>query len=72
MTENSRQSQLHRFYCETRAGALERRSGSERLADGIESFTGSVPFVLVHLAACGESVPCRPTVWPHTLDRCTS
>ena len=51
MTDNSRQSQLHiDSIVRQEEEALERRSGSERLADGIGSFAGSLPFVLVHLA----------------------
>lgn len=50
MTDNSRQSQLHiDSIVRQEEEALERRSGSERLADGIGSFAGSLPFVLVHL-----------------------
>jgi uncharacterized membrane protein len=51
MTDNSRQSQLHiDSIVRQEEEALERRSGSERLADGIGSFAGSLLFVLVHLA----------------------
>jgi uncharacterized membrane protein len=51
MSDNSSQSQGHiDSIVRQEEKALERRSGSERLADGIGSFCGSVPFVLVHLA----------------------
>ena len=51
MSDNSRHSQLHiDSIVRQEEEALERRSGSERLADGIASFAGSLPFVLVHLA----------------------
>jgi uncharacterized membrane protein len=51
MSDNSRQSRLHiDSIVRQEEEALERRSGSERLADGIGSFAGSLPFVLVHLA----------------------
>ena len=51
MSDNSRQSQLHiDSIVRQEEEALERRSGSERLADGIGSFAGSLPFVAVHLA----------------------
>jgi uncharacterized membrane protein len=51
MTDNSRQSQVHvDSIVRQEKEALEKRSGSERLADGIGSFAGSLTFVVVHLA----------------------
>jgi len=51
MSENSRQSQSHIDSIVRREEQeLERRSRSERLADGVGLFAGSIPFVMLHLA----------------------
>src|ERR1700723_4190863 len=50
MSENSRQSETHiDAIVKQEEEALERRSSSERFADGIGLFAGSLPFVLFHL-----------------------
>jgi uncharacterized membrane protein len=50
MSETSRQSESHiDSIVRQEEEALERRSGSERLADGVGSFAGSLPFVVLHL-----------------------
>jgi uncharacterized membrane protein len=50
MSENSRQSQSHiDSVVRQEEEALERRSSSERFADAIGLFAGSLPFVLFHL-----------------------
>jgi uncharacterized membrane protein len=51
MSENSRQSQSHiDSIVRQEEQELERRSRSERLADGVGLFAGSIPFVMLHLA----------------------
>ena len=51
MSESSRQSQSHiDSIVKQEEDALDRRSSSERFADGIGLFAGSLPFVLFHLA----------------------
>ena len=51
MSESSRQGQSHiDSMVKQEEDALERRSSSERFADGIGLFAGSLPFVLFHLA----------------------
>ena len=48
--ENSRQSQSHiDSIVRQEEEALERRSISERFADGVGQFAGSLPFVVFHL-----------------------
>jgi uncharacterized membrane protein len=50
MPEHSQQSQSHiDSIVRQEEEALERRSRSERLADAVGSFAGSLPFVLIHL-----------------------
>jgi uncharacterized membrane protein len=50
MSENSRQSQSHiDSIVKQEEEALERRSSSERFADAMGLFAGSLPFVLFHL-----------------------
>jgi len=50
MSENSQQSESHiDAIVKQEEEALERRSSSERFADGIGLFAGSLPFVLFHL-----------------------
>jgi uncharacterized membrane protein len=50
MSENSMQSQSHiDSIVRQEEEALERRSSSERLADAVGGFTGSLPFVVFHL-----------------------
>src|ERR1700680_200906 len=50
MSENSRQSESHiDSIVRQEEEALERRSSSERLADGVGVFAGSLLFVLLHL-----------------------
>jgi uncharacterized membrane protein len=50
MNETSKQSEAHvDSIVKQEEEALERRSGSERLADGVGSFAGSLPFVVLHL-----------------------
>jgi uncharacterized membrane protein len=50
MSENSRQGQSHiDSMVKQEEDALERRSSSERFADGIGLFAGSLSFVLFHL-----------------------
>ena len=50
MSENSMHSQSHiDSIVRQEEEALERRSSSERLADAVGGFTGSLPFVLFHL-----------------------
>ena len=50
MNESSRQSQLHiDSVVRQDEEALERRSGVERLADGVGLFAGSVPFVVFQI-----------------------
>src|ERR1700674_2025054 len=50
MSENSRQSQSHiDSIVRQEEEALERRSSSERLADSVGVFAGSLPFVGLHL-----------------------
>jgi uncharacterized membrane protein len=50
MSENSTQSQSHiDSIVKQEEEALERRSTSERLADAVGSFAGSLPFVMLHL-----------------------
>jgi len=69
MSENSRQSQGHiDSIVKQEEKALERRSSSERFADGVGLFAGSLPFVLFHLILllvwllvnCGEIRGIRP------------
>jgi uncharacterized membrane protein len=51
MSEHSRQSQSHiDSIVRQEEQELERRSRSERLADGVGLFAGSIPFVMLHLA----------------------
>jgi uncharacterized membrane protein len=51
MSESSRQSQSHiDSIVRQEEQELERRSRSERLADGVGLFAGSIPFVMLHLA----------------------
>src|ERR1039458_2291112 len=51
MSENSRQSQSHiDSIGRQEEEALERRSSSERLADAVGGFAGSLFFVVFHLA----------------------
>jgi uncharacterized membrane protein len=51
MTEHSRHAQAHiDSIVKQEEEALERRSSSERLADGVGTFAGSLPFVVLHLA----------------------
>jgi uncharacterized membrane protein len=50
MSENSRQSESHiDSIVRQEEEALERRSSSERLADAVGGFAGSLPFIAVHL-----------------------
>ena len=50
MSETSRQSESHiDSIVRQEEEALERRSISERLADGVGIFAGSLPFVVLHL-----------------------
>jgi uncharacterized membrane protein len=50
MSENSTQSQSHiDSIVKQEEKALERRSNSERFADGVGLFAGSLPFVVLHL-----------------------
>jgi uncharacterized membrane protein len=50
MSEHSRQSQAHiDSIVRQEEEALERRSSSERLADSVGAFAGSLPFVVLHL-----------------------
>jgi uncharacterized membrane protein len=50
MSETSRQSESHiDAIVRQEEEALERRSGSERLADGVGGFAGSLPFIVLHL-----------------------
>jgi uncharacterized membrane protein len=50
MSQTSRQSESHiDAIVRQEEEALERRSGSERLADGVGGFAGSLPFVVLHL-----------------------
>ena len=50
MSEESRQAQLHiDSIVRQEEEALERRSGSERLADAVGAFAGSPIFVVLHL-----------------------
>jgi uncharacterized membrane protein len=49
MSENSRQSQSHiDSIVRQEEEALERRSSSERLADAVGGFAGSLFFVVLH------------------------
>lgn len=51
MSENSKQGQSHiDSIVRQEEDALERRSSSERIADGVGVFAGSPPFVVIHLA----------------------
>ncbi len=51
MTEHSRHAAAHiESIVKQEEEALERRSASERLADTVGSFAGSLPFVVLHLA----------------------
>jgi uncharacterized membrane protein len=50
MSENSRQSHAHiDSIARQEEEALERRSTSERFADSVGSFAGSLTFVVLHL-----------------------
>ena len=50
MSQNSRQSESHiNSIVRQEEEALEQRSSSERLADAIGGFAGSLPFIAVHL-----------------------
>jgi uncharacterized membrane protein len=50
MSETSKQSESHiDSIVRQEEEALELRSGSERMADGVGGFAGSLPFVLLHL-----------------------
>src|SRR6202047_2031685 len=50
MSENSRQSESHvDSIARQEEEALERRSSSERLADAVGGFAGSLSFVMLHL-----------------------
>jgi uncharacterized membrane protein len=50
MSENSRQSESHiNAIVRQEEEALEQRSSSERLADSVGGFAGSLPFIAVHL-----------------------
>jgi uncharacterized membrane protein len=50
MSETSRQSESHIDpIVRQEEEALERRSSSERLADGVGNFAGSLPFVVLHV-----------------------
>src|ERR1700720_1539737 len=50
MSHNSRQSESHiNSIVRQEEEALEQRSSSERLADAIGGFAGSLPFIAVHL-----------------------
>jgi len=50
MTEHSRHAQAHiDSIVKQEEEALERRSSSERLADSVGTFAGSLPFVVLHL-----------------------
>jgi uncharacterized membrane protein len=50
MSENSRQSESHiDSIVRQEEEALEQRSSSERLADAVGLFAGSLPFIAVHL-----------------------
>jgi uncharacterized membrane protein len=69
MGENSRQTQSHiDSIVRQEEEALERRSSSERFADNVGLFAGSLPFVLFHLLLllawllvnCGEIRGIRP------------
>jgi uncharacterized membrane protein len=51
MSENSKQGQSPiDSIVRRKEEALERRSSSERIADGVGVFAGSPPFVVFHLA----------------------
>jgi len=51
MSENSINSESHiDAIVRQEEEALERRSSSERLADGVGAFAGSLIFVVLHLA----------------------
>src|ERR1700680_4096237 len=77
MSEDSRQSQSHiDSIVRQEEEALERRSSSERLADSVGVFAGSLPFVVLHLALVmvwllvnsGQISRIRPfDPWPFSL-----
>ena len=77
MSENSMQSQSHiDSIVRQEEEALERRSSSERLADSVGVFAGSLPFVVLHLALVmvwllvnsGQISRIRPfDPWPFSL-----
>src|ERR1700674_4335685 len=77
MSENSRQSQSHiDSIVRQEEEALERRSSSERLADSVGVFAGSLPFVVLHLVLViawllvnsGQISRIRPfDPWPFSL-----
>src|SRR6202521_1172559 len=77
MSENSRQSQSHiDSIVRQEEEALERRSSSERLADSVGVFAGSLPFVVLHLVLViawllvnsGQISRVRPfDPWPFSL-----
>src|ERR1700680_2773635 len=69
MSETSKQSESHiDSIVRQEEEALERRSCSERVADGVGGFAGSLPFVLLHLVVVvgwllvnsGKIPPIRP------------
>jgi uncharacterized membrane protein len=77
MSENSMQSQSHiDSIVRQEEEALERRSSSERLADSVGVFAGSLPFVVLHLVLViawllvnsGQISRIRPfDPWPFSL-----
>jgi uncharacterized membrane protein len=69
MSETSRQGQSHiDSIVRQEEEALQRRSRSERFADGMGSFAGSLPFVVIHLVLiigwllvnCGKVLSATP------------
>jgi uncharacterized membrane protein len=77
LTEHSRHAQAHiESIVKQEEEALERRSSSERLADSIGVFAGSLPFVVLHLVFVtawllvnsGQIAGVRPfDPWPFSL-----
>jgi uncharacterized membrane protein len=77
MTEHSRHAQAHiDSIVKQEEEALERRSSSERLADSVGVFAGSLPFVVLHLVLVtvwllvnsGQIAGVRPfDPWPFAL-----
>jgi uncharacterized membrane protein len=77
MTEHSKHAEAHiDSIVRQEEEALERRSSSERLADGVGVFAGSLPFVVLHLVLViawllvnsGQISGVRPfDPWPFSL-----